>query len=127
MLPNRCPCCNMQLFYKTLDPFFLLLCSPYIQSNLHLSKLTWAFLSITLFQNFTCLKYELKRFENKTILQSQKSNLVEIMSWYVVDVGVLQPPEVVSAGSPPATRSPCRPGPWSVDLNPRHYSLNKKN
>ena len=67
-----------------------------------------------------------KKFENKTILQSQKSNLVKIMSWQVLDVGVLKPPEGVSAGGPPATRSSCRPGPMSVDLNPRHYSLNKK-
>jgi hypothetical protein len=66
-----------------------------------------------------------KKFERRTILQSQKSNLVEIMSWYVVDVGVLQLPEGVSAGGPTAARSSCRPGPRSVDLNPWHYSLNK--
>ena len=67
-----------------------------------------------------------KKFENKIFLQSQKSNLVEIMYWYVVDVGVLQLPEGVSAGGPLAAPLSRRPGPRLVDLNPWHYSLNQK-
>ena len=47
--------------------------------------------------------YGFKRFNNKNILQkSKKSILVEIMSWNVMDEVVLQSPEGVSAGGPPA-------------------------
>ena len=73
------------------------------------------------FQNFTCLKYELKKFEIKPSF-NVKIKFGRIMSWNVVDEVVLQSPEGVSAGSPPATRLSCHPGPRSVDLNLWHYS-----
>ena len=60
----------------------------------------------------------LRDLKIKVSFKVKKSNLVEIMSWNVVDEVVLQSPEGVSAGGPPATRSSCPPGPRSLDLYP---------
>ena len=91
-------------------------------AKLHLSRYTWASLFYYIVSKITA--YGFQRFKNKNILQSQK-NQYWSKSWNVVDKVVLQSPEGVSAGGPPATRLSCHPGPRSVDLYPWHYSLRR--
>ena len=55
LLSFCCPFCIVQLFCKTLDPFFLLLCFPYNQ-KIHLSRFTWPSLSITYVSKFHLIK-----------------------------------------------------------------------
>ena len=105
----HCPLSNCKLFMIPRSPppffnFFFLQWWP--EQGLH------GILFYYVVPKFTA--YGFKRFNNKSIFQSQKKiDLVEIVSLNVMDEAVLRSPEWVSAGGPPAARSSCPPGPRS--------------
>ena len=100
-------------FFTSLSPFFFFFAVPNYR-ELHLGRISYASLSITLVLKFPCLQNERR---------IKKSILVEIMSWNVMDEVVLQSPEGVSAVGPPATRSSCHPSRRAVDLIPLAFLL----
>ena len=121
---NPLPIIQLQIIYDTPFPppffnFFFLQWWP--EQGLH------GILFYYVVPKFTA--YGFKRFNNKSIFQSQKKiDLVEIMSLNVMDEAVLRSPEWVSTGGPPVARSSCPPGPRSGrSYCTWLYSLNKKN
>ena len=98
-------------FFTSLSPFSFFFAVPSNQ-KLHLVGYCIGVPFYYFVPKFTA--YGFKRFNNKSIFQSQKKiDLVEIMSLNVMDEAVLRSPEWVSSGGPPVARSSCSPGPRS--------------